>query len=505
MAEKTEAPTPRRREEARAKGQGIGRSHEFSMGLTLGVGTLALSSLLPGIGASLISRTQTAIVTLDPRASNARLLAETGDAIIGVLVLTLPLAVIVMVAGIAGNLVSGGLVFSYRSIRFDLNRINPISGFKRLADKQALVRLGLASAKLGILVVISWQVVGSRIPAIVGTEGSDVGTIAGSCLSAVFQLGLTITILLAVVALVDFVVQRRKAMQSIRMTKDEVKREYKDQEGDPHIRGARRRRARQMAFARMMDAVPTADVVVTNPTTLAVALKYDSLTMRAPRIVAKGQRLMAERIKQIARENKVPIVEDKPLARGLFSKPVGAEVPAHLYRAVARLLVLVHQTRFAPAGNGGRRGSSAGAATGGYNDNYGRNRSAGQARLALAGVATAPWWTLASGSGGVPTAGGADAARVGEVDDAAIPASATRVGDYTNDDDREAWFDRAGDGAEPATEVDEEALARAMAEDELADLTPEELAGYEAELAAAADSGVADEDLSIESHEEPDR
>jgi type III secretion system FlhB-like substrate exporter len=113
------------------------------------------------------------------------------------------------------------------------------------------------------------------------------------------------------------------------------------------IRSARRRRARQMAFARMMDAVPTADVVVTNPTTLAVALKYDSLTMRAPRIVAKGQRLMAERIKQIARENKVPIVEDKPLARALFSRPVGAEVPAHLYRAVARLLVLVHQTRFA--------------------------------------------------------------------------------------------------------------------------------------------------------------
>ena len=188
MAEKTEAPTPRRRDEARAKGQGIGRSHEFSMGLTLGVGTLALSSLLPGIGASLVSRTQTAILTLDPRASNAQLVGATGDAILTVLVLILPLAMIVMVAGIAGNLVSGGLVFSYRAIRFDLSRLNPITGMRRMADRQALVRLGLASAKLAILAFVSWQVVGSRVPSIVGTEGADVGTIAGSCLNAVFQL-----------------------------------------------------------------------------------------------------------------------------------------------------------------------------------------------------------------------------------------------------------------------------------------------------------------------------
>ena len=164
MAEKTEAPTPRRREEARAKGQGIGRSHEFSMGLTLGVGTLALSSLLPGIAASLVLRTQTAILTLDPRASNARLLGETGDAILAVLTLILPLAALVMVAGIAGNLVSGGLVFSYKAIRFDPSRINPIAGLRRMADKQALVRLGLASGKLAILAYISWQVVGTRVP-----------------------------------------------------------------------------------------------------------------------------------------------------------------------------------------------------------------------------------------------------------------------------------------------------------------------------------------------------
>ena len=486
MSEKTEAPTPRRRDEARAKGQGIGRSHEFSMGLTLGVGTLALSSLLPGMASSLVSRTQAAILTMDPRASDSRLLAETGGAIVSVMMLTLPLAVLVMVAGVAGNLVSGGLVFSYRAIRFDMSRINPLAGMKRMADRQAMVRLGLASAKLGILGIISWQVVGSRIPAIVGTEGSDISAIAGSCLSAIFQLGLTITILLAVVALVDFVVQRRKAMQSIRMTKDEVKREYKEQEGDPQIRGARRRRARQMAFARMMDAVPTADVIVTNPTTLAVALKYDSLTMRAPKIVAKGQRLMAERIKQIARDHKVAIVEDKPLARALFSRPVGAEVPAHLYRAVARLLVLVHQARFGLSGRGEGRGNGRGSG-----DGY-RGPVAGRARPATTavGLATRPWWAGAAGSPVRPIASDEEAAQVRANSD---------------DLDDEAWFEETGNEPEPATEVDEEALARAMAEDELADLTPEELARYEAEVDGTPRMIGSEAEQSIEPDEELDR
>ena len=494
MAEKTEAPTPRRRQEARSKGQGIGRSHEFSMALTLGVGTLALSSLLPGVAASLVLRTQTAILTLDPRASNARLLSETGDAILAVLTLILPLALCVMVAGIAGNLVSGGLVWSSKSISFDLSKLNPIKGLKRIVDKQALVRLGIASTKLVILAFMSWQVVGSRIPGIVGTEGADITAIAGSCLNAIFQLGLTLTILLSVVALADYVVQRRKAQQSIRMSKDEVKQEYREQEGDPQIRGARRRRARQMAFARMMDAVPTADVVVTNPTTLAVALKYDSLTMRAPRIVAKGQRLMAERIKQLAREHKVPIVEDKPLARALFSKPIGAEVPAHLYRAVARLLVLVHQARFAVAGRG--RGAAAGA----------RGWVPGDARSAAAGPSARPWWADAGGSAAQPEAGyGADGAPGSEdewaagsdrTDDDFDAASATRIGAPEGD----PWLDDAEEGAVP--DIDEEALARALAEDELADLTPEELARYEAEIGGSDSRPVPSTDSSLDPDEE---
>jgi flagellar biosynthetic protein FlhB len=517
MAEKTEAPTPRRREEARAKGQGVGRSRELSQGLTMGVGVLALASLLPGVAANLVTQTQSAVLDMTPRASNSQLMGATGGAILTVLELTLPLAVLVMVAGIAGNLVSGGLVFSYRAIRFDLSRINPIQGFKRLADRQALVRLGIASAKLAILAFISWQVVGSRVPSIVATQGSSAAAIAGTCLSAVFQLGLTITILLAVVSLVDFVVQRRRAQQSIRMTKQEVRQEYRESEGDPMIRSARRRRARQIAFARMMDAVPTSDVVVTNPTTLAVALKYDSLTMRAPKIVAKGQRLMADRIKQIAREHAVPVIEDKPLARALFSRPVGSEVPAHLYRAVARLLVLVHQARFA---TGGR---FAGARSGGRPGT--RGQSAEGARTAPAGPKLRSWWNAATaaataagfdsqilgslavdGSEAVRLYGGAPAPAgepgpggraEAETDPAAGAAggsaTAAQAGVDADADADEAWLDAAALGP---TDVDEEALAAAMAADELGDLTPDEIAQFEAGLVLGDDStDIEDEEL----------
>jgi flagellar biosynthesis protein FlhB len=509
MAERTEAPTPRKRDEARSKGQGVGRSVEFSMGLTLGVGTLALSTLLPGIAHSLVSRTQATVVSLNPRATNGEIIGAAGDAILTMLVLVLPLAVLIMIAGIAGNLVSGGLVFSPKAIRFDLSRINPIAGFKRLADRQALVRLGIASAKLAILGFISWQVVGSRVPIIVNSQGSTAPQIAGTCLSAIFQLGLTITILLAVVALVDFVVQRRRAMESIRMTKDEVKQEYKESEGDPQIRGARRRRARQMAFARMMDAVPTADVVVTNPTTLAVALKYDSLTMRAPRIVAKGQRLMAERIKELARDHKVPIVEDKPLARALFSRPIGSEVPAHLYRAVARLLVLVHQARFTRAAtrsDGGRDG---------------RTWTADRARGAAGGLASRPWWTTgrrapAPFEAGAAIGGevigrpndleGAMAARLygGNAADASDEDEAEMAAGEAGDED-ESWLGDVDGGADEVAggvadegaqltlaDVDEAALAAAMAEDELKDLTTEEIAAYEAEMALGPEADLGD-------------
>lgn len=355
--EKTEAPTQRKTEEARRKGQGVGRSHELSQVLTLVAGLLALQALIPSVVGRIAGSLRDHLNTVAQGADTApaALVGDVGSAITTAVTIVLPLGLAVMVAGVAGSLASGGFIVSTGAIRFDSGKLNPLKGLKRIVDKTALTRLGLNMAKLAILAVVSYQVIGGRIPGLLALDGAGGSVIAGRAMSAIFELGVTIALLLATVALADWIIERRRAASSLRMTRQEVKQEYKEQEGDPLIRAQRRARARRMAFARMMDQVATADVVVVNPIRLAVALRYDPKTMRAPTIVAKGQRLMAARIRDLARKHDVPIIEDVPLARALFPRPLGAEVPAHLYKAVARILVLVARIRAGTAQPATRR------------------------------------------------------------------------------------------------------------------------------------------------------
>lgn len=345
--ERTEQPTDRRREQARQRGQGVGRSHELAQILTLATGLLALNALMPGIAGELadLMRGHVEQVGQGVSLAPAALVSDAGAALGRTLGLVIPLGVAVALAGTAGNLASGGLVVSSAGLRPNFGRLNPATGIKRLLDKGMVQRLGLNIAKLVILAVVSWQVIASRIPDLLALDGQSGSEIATRAFSGIFELGVTIAILLAVVGLADWIIQRRTARNQLLMTKEEVRQESKEQEGDPHVRGQRRTRARQLAFARMMDDVARADVVVVNPIRLAVALRYDPRAMRAPTIVGKGQRLMAARIREVARRHRVPIIEDVPLARALFTRPVGAEVPADLYRAVARILVLVARLR----------------------------------------------------------------------------------------------------------------------------------------------------------------
>jgi flagellar biosynthetic protein FlhB len=278
-----------------------------------------------------------------------------GEAIAQTLGLVLPLGVAVAIAGTAGNLASGGWAMSPGALKPKGSKMNPIAGLKRMVDKSVLQRLGMSLAKLVILLAVSWQVISSRVPDLLALDGQSGSEIATRAFSGIFELGVSIAILLAVVGLADWIIQRRNANNQLKMTKDEVKREGKEQEGDPHIKSQRKARARQLAFARMIDDVARADVVIVNPIRLAVALRYDPSSMRAPTIVAKGQRLMAARIREAARRHRVPIIEDVPLARALFPRPIGAEVPADLYRAVARILVLVAKLRAGSARPATRR------------------------------------------------------------------------------------------------------------------------------------------------------
>jgi flagellar biosynthesis protein FlhB len=362
--EKTEAPTQRRVEDARRKGQGVGRSTELSQVFTLVAGLLAMSAMLPAVGTKVSAMIVSELdaISQGPATPSSTLLDELGRSVGTAVGLVLPLAAAIMVAGVVGALAGGGFILSPAAIRFDSSRLNPMKGLGRLVDKTAFTRLMISLAKLAILAAVSYQVIINKIPVLLSMDGQGGSIIAGRALSAIFELGVSIAILLAAVALADWIIQRRRATGSLRMTREEVKQEYREQEGDPLVRAQRRQRARRMAFARMMDAVATADVVVTNPTRLAVALKYDPAKMRAPRIVAKGQRLMAARIRELARKHNVPIIEDKPLARALFPRPLGAEVPAHLYKAVARILVLVARIRAGRAQPISRRRPAAGAA-----------------------------------------------------------------------------------------------------------------------------------------------
>jgi len=361
--EKTEAPTQRRIEEARRKGQGVGRSHELAQVLTLVAGLLALSAMLPAVGTKVSAMIVADVDAIGQGAAtpSSTLVAELGRSLGSVVGMVLPLAAAVMVAGIAGSLASGGFIVSLGAIRFDSSRLNPLKGLGRLVDKSAFTRLLISLAKLAILAAVSYQIIMNKIPILISMDGQGGAVIAGRALAAIFELGVSIAILLAAVALADWIIQRRRATGSLRMTRQEVKQEYREQEGDPLVRAQRRQRARRLAFAQMMQAVATADVVVTNPTRLAVALKYDPQKMRAPKIVAKGQRLMAARIRELARKHNVPIIEDKPLARALFPRPLGAEVPADLYKAVARILVLVARIRAGRAQPISRRRPAAGA------------------------------------------------------------------------------------------------------------------------------------------------
>ena len=362
--EKTEAPTQHKIDEARRKGQGVGRSPELSQVFTLVAGLLALTAMLPAVGTTISAMivADVSAIGQGPATPISTLVDEVGRSVGVAVGLVLPLAAAVMVAGVAGSLAGGGFILSAGALRFDSSRLNPLKGLGRLMDKTALTRLMISLAKLAILAAVSYQVIMNKIPLLLSMDGQGGAVIAGRALSAIFELGVSIAVLLATVALADWIIQRRRATGSLRMTRQEVKQEYREQEGDPLVRAQRRQRARRLAFAQMMQAVATADVVVTNPTRLAIALKYDPQKMRAPKIVAKGQRLMAARIRELARTHNVPIIEDKPLARALYPRPLGAEVPAHLYTAVARILVLVARIRAGRAQPISRRRPAMGAA-----------------------------------------------------------------------------------------------------------------------------------------------
>jgi len=345
MSDKTEKATPKRKEEARKKGQ-VGRSADLNGAVVLFAGLMALGATGPSIFARLkgdmawVLQMGSEPETVSAGALGSILLHLLKD----VLLCLAPVAGACLVAGVVVNLAQVGFKPSFGGVKPQPKKINPLTGAKNIFGPNALVEAGKSLTKVGVvgaLVALALMPKLSTFGSLVGIEPEALGS---QLASDVMSIAKRAAIAYLVIGVLDLVYQRYRHEKSLKMDKQEIKEEFKGQQLPAEVRGAMRRRQMQASRGRMMEAVPTADVVVTNPTHYAVALRYDG-TRAAPEVVAKGVDLVAARIREIAREAGVTIVPDPPLARSLHAAAeVGQEIPEELFGAVAQLLAYVYKT-----------------------------------------------------------------------------------------------------------------------------------------------------------------
>lgn len=258
----------------------------------------------------------------------------------------LPIFLVLPLVGVAATIAQTGLLLTGHGLKPDLDRVNPVSAFRRLFSARSLVEFVKAIAKVGVVAFLVWRVYAESTGQILALGSSDIRSSAGPLVEIVMRLGMTAGIALLTLAALDYVYQRWEFQRSARMTRDELKEEAKQSEGSPQTRARIRALQRKLARSRMMHEVPAADVVITNPTHLAVALSYRADEMAAPRLVAKGADFLAQRIREVAAEANVPIVENKPLAQTIYrTVEVGAEIPTTLFQAVAEVLAYIYTLR----------------------------------------------------------------------------------------------------------------------------------------------------------------
>jgi flagellar biosynthetic protein FlhB len=344
--ERTEAPSQRRLEQAREEGQ-VPRSRELNTLMLLaaaGVGLWLSAGELRSAFSGLL-RSGLAIAP-GQAAEPAAMLERFRELALAAATTIAPLLGVMFVVALVSPMLLSGWLVSSKALTPDFARLNPIRGLGNIFSTTGLAELGKAIAKVILIVgVATWAVLG-QTEATMGLAGEPLnaaiahgGRILGVCFIAVVGS-------LALIAAIDVPFQIWQHRSKLKMSREDLRREAKEQEGDPQVKAAIRSQQREMARKRMMAAVPTADVVVVNPTRYAVALRYDDATMRAPRVVAKGMHLIAGRIRSLAEETRVPILQAPPLARALYRHAeIGDEVPAALYAAVAEVLAWVFQLR----------------------------------------------------------------------------------------------------------------------------------------------------------------
>lgn len=345
--ERTEKATPKRREDARKRGQ-IARGPKLPA--AAGFLTALLVMRLTGQDWLKIA-CHCFTAGLSRAASNKPLtqLALNGllvDALYSAALLVLPVLSAVFVAGMAGNFAQGGFSITPQALAPKLDRFSPAANVKRIFSTRQVVEMLKSFTELAIICVVGYKVISNAVLQAPSMVGLNPSTTLASIGAVTYEVGLKVGGVLLVFAAIDYGYKRYVHEQSLRMSKQDIKDEYKHEEGDPMMKGRRRKSARALLKRRLMVEVPKADVVITNPTHFAVALLYDSKKAPAPVVVAKGADLMALRIRKIARDHSVPIVENPPLARVLYRDvEPGQYIPAEFFRAVAEILAYVYKQR----------------------------------------------------------------------------------------------------------------------------------------------------------------
>jgi flagellar biosynthetic protein FlhB len=344
--DKTEKATPKKRKEARQKGQ-VARSTDLQGAVVLLAGIIALGSAGPGMVQRMADVMRAGIAQMSsPEVVSKKgigvLLSNAGEA---AALAVAPIALACVLAGVATSVGMVGFKPSGKALQPDAKRMNPVSGLKNILGPNALVELAKSIAKVGVVAGIVAVALLPKLPefgGMVGISPVDFGTILSADLGMLIKRAAFAYLLIGAA---DFAWQKRRTEKSLKMDKTEVKAEAKQQNLPAEVRGALRRRQMEISRKRMMSAVPEADVVVTNPTHYSVALRYDGTKVDAPEVVAKGKGHIAMRIREIAREHGVPVIADPPLARGLHaSVELNQQIPEHFFGAVAAVLAFVYRT-----------------------------------------------------------------------------------------------------------------------------------------------------------------
>jgi flagellar biosynthetic protein FlhB len=336
--EKTEAPTPRKLQEARIKGQ-VAKSMELPKALVF----LAIFSLFFAIPSFFIERTKALFVLMLEREllmeltiPNVIVLFE--SLLTEGLLLCAPVFAVAIIVGVLSNYVQFGFLFTLEPLKMSLQKINPINGFKQMFSLKSLVEFLKSLIKLTVVSVIVYLTFVAEKENILKLAQVPVDAILTYTIHTCLVLGLKVAAALLILAILDYMYQKYEHIKQLRMSKQDIKDEMKNIYGDPLIKAKIKQKQMQVAIQRMMQQVPTADVVITNPTHYAVAIKYDAKTMAAPIVVAKGVDYLAFKIRDIAKDNDVVIMENKPLARALYDAvEIDQPIPAHLFKAVAEV------------------------------------------------------------------------------------------------------------------------------------------------------------------------